>query len=64
MLKYHETFAKRFQNEDALQNVLAHLFSRMPSVSDVRIVQGRSELGKDVVFLQRIRLARSSLTPV
>jgi len=40
-----------FSSEDRLQEALAGLLCRLPFVSDVRILQGRLERGKDIVFV-------------
>src|SRR5689334_864442 len=39
-----------FSSESLLQQAIARLFCRMPGISDVQILQGSLELGKDIVF--------------
>ena len=40
----------RFDNEILLQQAIAGLIGRMPGISDVQILQGAQERGKDIVF--------------
>jgi len=40
----------RFESEELLRQVVAKLLLRMPHVSDVQLLHGRQELGKDIVF--------------
>src|SRR2546430_9241328 len=40
----------RFASEVLLQQAIAALLARLPNVSDVQILQGASEIGKDIVF--------------
>lgn len=42
--------ARRFQNEALLQQAVASLLARIPGITDVQILQGTQEYGKDVVF--------------
>jgi hypothetical protein len=39
-----------FSSEDLLRQAIANLLSRMPGVSDVQILHGSQEHGKDIVF--------------
>jgi hypothetical protein len=48
-----ERFANSFPNEYVLQERLETLFSKIPSVSGVKILQGTQEYGKDLVFYER-----------
>ena len=43
----------RFENELLLQQAISGLLSRMPDVANVRILQGSTEFGKDIVFDHR-----------
>jgi hypothetical protein len=45
-----EEFAQTFPNERVLQQALAKLFSKVPNHTGVQILQGSSELGKDIIF--------------
>src|ERR1700683_4460817 len=44
------SFARRFRSEAALQQVIAGLLTRLPDVSNVQILQGTQEYGKDLIF--------------
>lgn len=46
----HATSRLRFANEDLLQKAILGLLARMPGVSDIRLLQGPLEIGKDIVF--------------
>jgi hypothetical protein len=48
-----ERFANSFPNEYVLQERLETLFSKIPNVSGVKILQGTQEYGKDLVFYER-----------
>ena len=45
-----DEFAAGFPNESVLQQALAKLFSKIPNHSGVQILQGSSEIGKDIIF--------------
>lgn len=45
-----EEFAATFPNESVLQQALAKLFSKIPNHTGVQILQGSSEIGKDIIF--------------
>jgi len=49
MTTIHE-FAETFPNEAVLQQALVKLLSRIPGHSQVQILQGSQELGKDIIF--------------
>ncbi|MEM7049871.1 MAG: hypothetical protein AAF604_09430 [Acidobacteriota bacterium] len=40
----------KFESEELLRQVLAKLFMRMPEISEVQILHGQMEYGKDIVF--------------
>jgi hypothetical protein len=45
-----EEFAEAFPSEHVLQQALAKLLSKIPNHTGVQILQGSSELGKDIIF--------------
>jgi hypothetical protein len=45
-----EEFAETFPSEHVLQQTLAKLLSKIPNHAGVQILQGSSELGKDIIF--------------
>jgi hypothetical protein len=48
-----EKFAHSFLNEDILHEKLATLFSKVPNVTGVKILQGSQEYGKDLIFYEK-----------
>jgi len=45
-----DEFAETFPNELVLQQALAKLLGKIPGHTGVQILQGSSELGKDIIF--------------
>ena len=54
-------FIALFASETALWDALVYLFSQMPGISDVRLVHGQAERGKDLLFYYRGALTESML---
>jgi hypothetical protein len=45
-----ESSIPKFLSETLLQQAIAGLLARMPDISDIQILQGATEFGKDIVF--------------
>ena len=57
--KKQQTPALEFTTETALQQAIAGLLARLPSVEGVQITQGAREMGKDILFISKGPLGES-----
>lgn len=57
--KQQEIPALEFTNENALQQAIAGLLTRLPNIEGVQITQGAREMGKDIIFVSKGPLGES-----